>query len=148
MQIENSDDFDPKPNPQINYEGIYPPDQLEKVRTQLIHDIYENTDLHLSETRLIAKRKCGLFSQEVINFFRHNIKPPDLKEICEEDTILKESELAIDDRLTGVIPNQKDHLSMPISPNRTKEEIKPNNSNTESKPTPQAVERSLGINVS
>jgi hypothetical protein len=84
MKIENSDDFDPKPNPQLNYKGIYPPDQLEQVRTQLIQDIFENTDLHLSETRLIAKRKCGLFSREVINYFRHNINLLTFEELCEE----------------------------------------------------------------
>jgi hypothetical protein len=47
-----------------------------------------------------------------------------------------------------VIPNQMDHLPILASPNRTIEETKPNNSNTESKPTPQAVERSMRINVS
>ena len=110
MQIENSDDFDSIPNPQIDYKGNYPAAQIEQVRAQLLQEIYENTDSYLSETRLNAKRKCGLFSREVINYFRHDIKPPDLKEICEEDTILKENGMAEENRLNRVIPNYSESI--------------------------------------
>ena len=137
MQVDDSDEIDLKPQPHVVYKGSYPIAEIENVRAQLIQEIYEETNLFLSETRLNTKRKCGLFSHEVIDYFRHDIKPSDdLKELCDEDIIPKEEKPTL-------IPSA---LNQPLKANQSPKPMSPNNSLEESaKPTPYAIENSLGI---
>jgi len=63
------------------YAGKYPREDLEKVRAQLIKEIYDKETyekryyLYDIPNDINIKRKCGLLSEEVINYFRNNIKP-------------------------------------------------------------------------
>lgn len=84
MQIDSIDSI-PKPNCNINttnYKGKYSVNDLEQVRKHLLKEVYEES---IFFEELTAKKKCGILSKDVIDYYKDNIKKSNLRYISQED---------------------------------------------------------------
>lgn len=63
----------------VKYTGNYPKEEIKKGRKQIYDDLYRNEAHSLLE--IIVKRKCGILTQDVADYYLHDICPSSADEL-------------------------------------------------------------------